>query len=70
MNNEVLLKDIENLRKKMIAVGLAKGIASEETIKLSKKLDNLIKLKMKIQILRMPTSSQSPFTGNSVPLVE
>lgn len=50
MNNEVLLKDIENLRKKMIAVGLSKGIASEEAIKLSKKLDNLINLKKKVQI--------------------
>ena len=47
MNNEMLLKDIEKLRKRMIAVGVSKGLASEETIKLSKKLDNLINLQMK-----------------------
>jgi hypothetical protein len=48
VNNETLLKDIEKLRKKMIAVGLSKGFTSEETIKLSKKIDNLINLQMGI----------------------
>jgi hypothetical protein len=48
MNNEALLKDIEKLRKKMIAVGLAKGFTSEETVEISKKLDNLIILQIGI----------------------
>ncbi|MCQ6280485.1 aspartyl-phosphate phosphatase Spo0E family protein [Bacillus sp. EB600] len=47
MNNETLLKDIEKLRKRMIAVGESQGLASEETIKLSKKLDILINLQMR-----------------------
>ena len=48
VNNETLHKDIEKLRKKMIEIGLSKGFTSEETIKLSKKLDNLINLQMGI----------------------
>ncbi|MCQ6281260.1 aspartyl-phosphate phosphatase Spo0E family protein [Bacillus sp. EB600] len=48
MNNEDLLKNIEKLRKKMIAAGLSKGFTSEETIKLSKKLDQLLNLQMRI----------------------
>lgn len=45
MNN--LLKNIETVRKQMIYVGMSSGFTSEETIKLSKKLDNLINLQMK-----------------------
>lgn len=48
VNNEDLLKNIEKLRKKMIAVGLSKGFTSEEALKLSKKLDNLLNLQMRI----------------------
>jgi 16S rRNA U1498 N3-methylase RsmE len=48
VNNEALLKDIEKLRKKMIAVGSSRGFTSEETIRLSNKLDNLINLQMRI----------------------
>lgn len=46
VNNETLHKDIEKLRKKMITFGLSKGFTYEETIKLSKKLDNLINPQM------------------------
>ena len=37
---------IEKVRKKMISVGMSKGFSSEETIKLSKRLDILINLQM------------------------
>ena len=42
-----LLMNIEMIRKQMIYVGMSSGLTSEETIKLSKKLDNLINLQMK-----------------------
>ena len=42
-----LLKNIEMVRKQMINVGMSSGLTSEETIRLSKKLDNLINLQMK-----------------------
>lgn len=45
VNNEIL-EHIENLRRKMISVGMSNGFTSEETIKLSKRLDNLINLQM------------------------
>lgn len=48
MHNEDLLKNIEKLRNKMIAVGLSKGFTSEEVLKLSQKLDNLLNLQMRI----------------------
>ncbi|MCQ6281956.1 aspartyl-phosphate phosphatase Spo0E family protein [Bacillus sp. EB600] len=35
---------IEKLRKKMISVGMSKGLTSQETINLSRKLDNLLNL--------------------------
>lgn len=38
---------IESVRKKMISVGMLKGFTSDETIKLSKKLDCLINQQMK-----------------------
>jgi hypothetical protein len=46
MNND-LRESIEQLRIKMISVGMSKGFTSEETIKLSKRLDYLINLQMK-----------------------
>jgi hypothetical protein len=45
VNNE-LIDHIEKLRKKMVSVGMSSGFTSEETVKLSKKLDNLINLQM------------------------
>jgi hypothetical protein len=45
MTNDELIKQIENLRGEMISVGMSKGLTSSETIKLSKKLDNLLNLK-------------------------
>jgi hypothetical protein len=46
--NENLLNTIENLRKQMILVGMSRGFTSEETINLSRKLDILINLQMKL----------------------
>jgi hypothetical protein len=46
MNND-LRELIEQLRKKMVTVGMTEGFTSEETIKLSKRLDYLINLQMK-----------------------
>ncbi|MBV7504183.1 aspartyl-phosphate phosphatase Spo0E family protein [Bacillus sp. sid0103] len=46
MNNEDLFVQIENLRIKMISVGLAKGFTSVETVRLSERLDKLINLQM------------------------
>jgi hypothetical protein len=40
--NDNLLEHIEELREKMISVGMTHGLTSEETLKLSKKLDDLI----------------------------
>jgi hypothetical protein len=37
-----LLNQITNLRKRMIKTGLKKGLENNETIKLSKELDQLI----------------------------
>lgn len=49
MNNDLreLIEHIEQLRKKMVTVGMAEGFTSDETIKLSKRLDYLINLQMK-----------------------
>jgi hypothetical protein len=46
MNND-LRESIEQLRKKMISVGMSKGFTCDETIKLSKMLDHLINLQMR-----------------------
>jgi len=46
MTNEDLFIQIENLRLKMITVGLSKGFTSVETVKLSERLDRLINLQM------------------------
>jgi hypothetical protein len=45
MSND-LRERIEQLRSKMISVGMSKGLSSDETIKLSKMLDHLINLQM------------------------
>jgi hypothetical protein len=45
-----LFEEIENLRKKMIAVGMTNGFTSKETIKYSEKLDTLINQHMKSSI--------------------
>ncbi|MEH7096650.1 aspartyl-phosphate phosphatase Spo0E family protein [Neobacillus vireti] len=46
MKNEDLFLQIENLRLKMITVGLSKGFTSAETVRLSERLDRLINLQM------------------------
>jgi hypothetical protein len=46
MKNEELFLQIENLRLKMITVGLSKGFTSAETVRLSERLDRLINLQM------------------------
>jgi hypothetical protein len=46
MNNDLQVH-IEETRKQLISVGMTKGLTSEETIKLSKKLDHLINRQMK-----------------------
>lgn len=46
MTNEDLFIQIENLRLKMISVGLSKGFTSAETVRLSERLDRLINLQM------------------------
>jgi hypothetical protein len=46
MNND-LRERIEKLRTKMISVGMSEGFTSDETVKLSKKLDHLINLQMR-----------------------
>lgn len=43
--NKDLYELIENLRKKMISVGMSKGLTSEETINISQELDNLLNLR-------------------------
>jgi hypothetical protein len=42
VTDEKLMKEIEYLRKKMITVGMAQGLTSRETIKLSQTLDKLL----------------------------
>ncbi|MFL6554846.1 MAG: Spo0E family sporulation regulatory protein-aspartic acid phosphatase [Bacillus sp. (in: firmicutes)] len=46
MTNDDLFVQIENLRNKMIRVGLSKGFTSVETVRLSERLDKLINLQM------------------------
>lgn len=46
MNNLALSKKIEQLREKMITVGMSKGFTSPETVKLSENLDKLINQRM------------------------
>ena len=43
VNND-LYELIEKVRKRMISVGMSKGLTSQETINLSKKLDHLLNL--------------------------
>jgi hypothetical protein len=45
MVNDDIYKRIEKLREKMISIGMAKGLTSEETITLSQELDNLLNLR-------------------------
>jgi hypothetical protein len=40
--NDNLLEHIEELREKMISVGMEHGFTNEETLKLSRMLDDLI----------------------------
>lgn len=44
--NNLLDEQINILRNKMINVGMTKGLSDTETILLSKRLDNLMNLKM------------------------
>ncbi|MDE5052337.1 aspartyl-phosphate phosphatase Spo0E family protein [Niallia taxi] len=44
-----LNEQIEKLRKNMISPGMMKGFTSEETILLSKRLDNLMNIQMLFQ---------------------
>lgn len=44
--NNLLDEQINRLRNKMINVGMTKGLSDTETILLSKRLDNLMNLKM------------------------
>lgn len=44
MKNEDLVEKIERVRQKMIATGMTKGFTSQETIKLSETLDELLNL--------------------------
>lgn len=44
MMSEVVLKKLEQTREKMIQCGLEKGFLNDETIRLSKKLDQLLNL--------------------------
>ena len=46
MTNEDLFVQIENLRNRMIRVGLSKGFTSVETVRLSERLDQLINIQM------------------------
>jgi ribosomal protein S2 len=48
MNNDDLIRQIEELRKQMISVGVSTGFTSSETIILSKKIDKLLNLLMGI----------------------
>lgn len=47
MNNN-LVDYIELVREQMILAGMTSGFTSEETVKLSKKLDKLLNMQMKI----------------------
>ncbi|MCM2535988.1 aspartyl-phosphate phosphatase Spo0E family protein [Neobacillus pocheonensis] len=44
MKNEDLVEKIERVRQKMIAAGMTEGLTSQETIKLSETLDELLNL--------------------------
>lgn len=44
MMSDALLKKLESTREKMIQSGLEKGFLNDETIQLSKKLDDLLNL--------------------------
>ena len=44
--NNLLDEQIKILRNNMINVGMTKGLSAKETILLSKRLDNLMNLKM------------------------
>jgi len=44
--NNLLDEQIKLLRNNMINVGMTKGLSAKETIILSKRLDNLMNLKM------------------------
>lgn len=46
MSKEDLFNQIENLRVKMITVGLSQGFTSVETVRLSERLDRLINVQM------------------------
>ncbi|MEY8741553.1 Spo0E family sporulation regulatory protein-aspartic acid phosphatase [Bacillales bacterium AN1005] len=47
---EEILDRIENVRKEMINIGLSEGFRSDKTLKLSKKLDDLILQYQKLNI--------------------
>lgn len=42
--SDIILKKLENTREKMIQCGLEKGFLNDETIRLSRKLDQLLNL--------------------------
>jgi hypothetical protein len=48
MTNKDLFMQIENLRIRMITVGLSKGFTSVETVSLSQRLDKLINMQMNL----------------------
>lgn len=45
--NDTLQEHIEELREEMISVGMEHGFTSEETLKISRKLDDLINLQIR-----------------------
>ena len=49
-NHEQLLHLLENKRQKLIKVGIEKGLNSEDTIKLSQEVDNIINLVLKSKL--------------------
>jgi hypothetical protein len=48
---EHLKFEIETLRNKMISAGISEGFTASETLKLSKNLDELLNLQIKIKSL-------------------
>lgn len=51
-----LLKSIEEKQREMIAIGIAKGLTSQETISCSEELDQLLNIYQKLNLIKAPVS--------------
>ncbi|MEH7440499.1 aspartyl-phosphate phosphatase Spo0E family protein [Neobacillus drentensis] len=49
MDRTLLRLEIESLRNKLISVGMSEGFTASETLELSKNLDELLNLQIKVE---------------------